>query len=90
MQLDHVKLANPARIACTMRTLKPYSLNEGNLEPWVHSGEASQALLYLAARIEFAEIHALKELLEELSSSLKNSSDTVAVHQDEEEPTEEQ
>lgn len=87
MEYDHVKLANTAKIACTMRTLKPYSLEENGLAPWVHSGEAMQALLYLAARIEFDQTRALKELLEELSSSLKAASDSVVAVQAETEDT---
>lgn len=56
-----------------MRTLKPYNVNE-EFVPWVHIGEALQAIMYLAGRIGFEEIHALKELHEELYFSLKNLS----------------
>lgn len=69
--LDHFVVANSARIPCTVRTLRPFKV-EGDLKPWCHSGELSDALLYLAKRVELPEeeISALKELLERLSSSL--------------------
>ena len=89
MEYDAVKLANSARIPCTMRTLKPFNVEEG-LVPWVHSGEAAQALLYLATRIEFEKTPALKELLEELSSSLKVLQEDLAPRPVDAEPISEQ
>lgn len=69
---DRFTVANSARIPCTVRTLKPYYL-AGEVKPWVHSGEISDALLYLASRAALPEdeIIALKGLLERLSSSLQ-------------------
>lgn len=74
-ELDRFVVANSARIPCTVRTLRPF-FTGGSAEPWVHSGEISDAILYLAARVELPdeEIRALKELLERLSFSLKELS----------------
>lgn len=70
-QLDRFIVANPARIPCTVRTLKPFFV-DGSLKPWVHSAEMCDAILYLAARVGLPESEtiALRELLERLSSSL--------------------
>lgn len=80
-ELDHFVVANAARIPCTVRTLKPFWLGS-DLKPWVHSSEISDAILYLAARtgLPDEEIRALKELLERLSSSLKEKSASVDHH----------
>ncbi len=79
---DHFVVANAARIPCTVRTLRPFYV-DGDLKPWCHSGELSDAILYLAKRIELppAEISALKELLESLSSSLSKESASEDLHQ---------
>lgn len=92
MELDHVVVANSARIPCTIRTLRPFYITEDKLKPFVHSGEISDALLYLASRagLPVGEIHALKELLENLSSSLKNLSDTLVPARDRNINTDEQ
>nr|UXQ87938.1 MAG: hypothetical protein [Microvirus sp.] len=81
-ETDHFVVANSARIPCTIRTLRPFFVN-GDLKPWVHSGELSDALLYLAKRAELpaSEISALKELLENLSSSLSTLSAPPDHHQ---------
>ena len=78
---DHVKLANALRIACTMRTLKPYYVQDG-FTPWIHQNEAAQALIYLAQRTGFAKTPVLKELLEELSSFIKEESASQDPHPD--------
>lgn len=76
-EADRFTVANSARIPCTVRTLKPFYIG-GELKPWVHSGEISDALLYLASRAALPddEIIALKGLLERLSSSLQALSDS--------------
>lgn len=83
-ELDRFVIANPSRIPCTVRTLKPFRV-EGTMRPWVHSGEILDAVLYLASRAGLPddEIRALKELLERLSYSLGNSSG-LQVHRPEE------
>ena len=69
-QLDHVVVANPAKIPCSLRTLKPYYAN--GPKPYVHVGQLGDAILYLASRADLPpeEIRALRELLERLSSLL--------------------
>lgn len=81
-ELNHFVVANSARIPCTVRTLRPFKI-EGDLKPWCHSGEISEALLYLAKRAELPEpeITALKELLENLSSLLSALSASEDHHQ---------
>lgn len=70
-ELDHIVVANAPKIPCTLRTLKPFSV--AGMKPFVHAGEVSDAILYLASRagLPDEEIRALKELLERLSFSLK-------------------
>lgn len=70
-ELDHFVVANPSRIACTVRTLKPF-WTAGDLKPWCHYGQLADALLYLAVRSSMPdeEVRALKELFERLSCSL--------------------
>lgn len=82
---DRFVVANNARIPCTVRTLKPFYI-VGETRPWVHSGEVSDALQYLAARAGLPpeDLHALKELLERLSSLLKDLSASAAPHPDDE------
>ncbi|AXL14890.1 hypothetical protein [Microviridae sp.] len=74
LEKDRFVVANFSKIPCTVRTLRPF-LSAGP-NPWVHSGELMDALLYLAARSGLPDdsIRALKELLEELSYSLKTGS----------------
>ena len=74
-ELDHFVVANAARIPCTVRTLRPFWLS-GKLKPWCHSSELMDAVQYLGLRagLPDEEIRALKELLEELSSLLKEKS----------------
>lgn len=81
-ELDRFIIANPSRIPCTVRTLKPFRV-EGTMRPWVHSGEIMDAVLYLGSRAGLPddEIRALKELLERLSCLLKDSSDSQDLHQ---------
>jgi len=75
-ELNSFVVANAARIPCTVRTLKPY-WSAGDSNPWCHQGELADALLYLAVRsgLPDSEVRALKETFENLSSSLKNSSE---------------
>lgn len=76
-ELDHFVVANPARIPCSVRTLKPYWL-AGERKPWCHSSQLMDALQYLAVRAGMPdeEVRALKELHEELSCLLSTSSDS--------------
>ena len=71
-------VANAARIPCTVRTLKPF-WSIGELKPWCHVGELCDAIQYLAVRagLPDTEIRALKELHENLFSSLNALSDTA-------------
>ena len=87
-ELDHFVVANAARIPCTLRTLRPFRL-EGGTTPWVHVGEVSDSLLYLASRVALPddEIRALKELLERLSCLIKDLSDSPDRLQEETENT---
>ena len=89
-ELDRITVANYARIPCTIRTLKPFF--SAGMKPFVHMGEISDALLYLAVRANMpdVEVRALKELLESLSSSISNVSVSPAHHPVDEENTVEQ
>ena len=89
-ELDHFVVANKPRIPCTVRTLKPFWIADGR-KPWVHYGEIADAILYLAVRTELPddETHALKELLERLSSSINDYSDSPDHHPEEIENTSE-
>lgn len=70
-----ITVANAARIPCSLRTLAPRGYN-GNYNTWVHVGEMMDALLYLSGRLQVPEgqTRALKEALEELSSSINAAS----------------
>lgn len=72
MIIDHFVVANPARIPCTARTLRPFSCDDA-LKPWVSVGQIVSALEYLAFRAEMTEDEqsALKELHAKLYSLLK-------------------
>lgn len=73
-ELDHFVVANPARIPCTARTLRPY-YNAGDLKPWVSIKELFDAVQYLALRSGMPpeEISAIKELHAKLYSLLKDT-----------------
>lgn len=76
-ELDHFVVANKPRIPCTVRTLKPFWL-ASELKPWCHVSELLDAIQYLAVRAGMPDeaVRALKELHEELSSSLNAISDS--------------
>ena len=71
-EIDHIIVGNAPRIPCTIRTLKSF-WQTGGLPPMTHIGELLDAVQYLALRAGFSEdrISALKELHDDLSSSLK-------------------
>ncbi len=89
-ELNSFVVANAAHIPCTVRTLKPF-WSAGELKPWCHQAELSDALLYLAARagLPDPEIRALKETFENLSSLLKNLSDSPDPRREDDQPTNE-
>ena len=82
-ELDHFVVANPARIPCSVRTLKPFWL-ANELKPWCHSGQLMDAIEYLAVRAGMPDdgVRALKELHEEVSSLLSAKSASEARHQE--------
>lgn len=78
-ELDHFVVANPGKIPCSVRTLRPY-WNAGELKPWCHVGQLGDALEYLALRsgMDEQDISVLKEQHEKLYSLLKAAQDQVS------------
>lgn len=88
-ELEKFIVANPGRIGCSVRTLRPYFIEEGTLQPWVHVSELCNALQYLAGKVGFqtVELTAMQEQHEELLSLLREGSVTPDHLPEQAEPT---